>query len=440
MAMGTKQQRIFSGWTNVCILFLCYFIIYGVVFYGFNVIFPAMIKALKWSRGDASVAHTIRALLVGLLAPAVAYIINRWGSGKALVSGTILSIIGLVLLGTVTTKIWQWILIWGVLMGMALSLAGQIAIQTNVTFWFTKNRGLALGIVMTGACLGGFLAQPVFTWIMKLAGTWQVAWLAAAGMCFFSLAAIWLKNKPADYGQYPDNLSPEEIQQGASTGRRKVARTYRTRQSWTLREAMRTRTMWFLMICYCMTAMPIYIVTTHGVLHITDQKYTVMQAAYILSFVVLFAGVGRFPMGWLADYVEPRWLISISLTGILITLYLFWQAPSLTTLVICSCTFGLCYGSLLVLIPNIVGNYYGPPAFASINGFMFPIQIGTASLVPVIAGYIHDVYRSYDAAFIALLVLAVVAVIAALLSAAPIKESEQTPTREAARKLSGSKA
>ena len=49
--MTVQQKTGFSGWTNVVILFFCYFLLYGIIFYGFSVMFPAMIKAMKWGTG-----------------------------------------------------------------------------------------------------------------------------------------------------------------------------------------------------------------------------------------------------------------------------------------------------------------------------------------------------------------------------------------------------
>ena len=45
------EKQKFYGWRNVFICFLCYFLVYGVVFYGFSVVFPAMVKAMDGRGG-----------------------------------------------------------------------------------------------------------------------------------------------------------------------------------------------------------------------------------------------------------------------------------------------------------------------------------------------------------------------------------------------------
>jgi MFS transporter, OFA family, oxalate/formate antiporter len=280
-----------------------------------------------------------------------------------------------------------------------------------------------VGIVSSGAPLGGFIAQPLFAWIMKRTGSWEIGWLCAAGFAFLGIAGIaWLRNKPSDLGQHPDGIDPA-LTPGAAAAGRPAARTYRTAQTWALREAVRTRALWCLISCYCMTAMPLYLVTTHGLMHVTDRGFASLQGAFFLSLVVLCGGMARFPMGSLADYIEARWLLAAALTGTLLSLLVIWRAPSFPALLAAGCLFGFSYGSGLVLVPTTVGNYYSPSAFANINSFMYPFQVGLGALVPAAAGYLFDFNRSYDLAFIALSVLAAAAALSALAAAPPRKRS-----------------
>ena len=59
---------------------MAYAVTMGFIFYGFTVIFPAMIEAEGWQRGEASLAHTLRGLFVGFMAPVAALSIGRLGA------------------------------------------------------------------------------------------------------------------------------------------------------------------------------------------------------------------------------------------------------------------------------------------------------------------------------------------------------------------------
>ena len=143
-----------------------------------NVIFPEMVTRMNWSRGDASWGQTLHGLLYGVFVPLAAFSVNKWGARATILTGIVVLIIGCILLGTVTTSITVWIIIWGVVMSFGFAFGGVIPIQTTVAQWFDKQRATAIGLVMTAAGVGGFIAQPLFTWIMG------AFWRLANGLAF----------------------------------------------------------------------------------------------------------------------------------------------------------------------------------------------------------------------------------------------------------------
>lgn len=420
--MGDQQKAAFFGWRNIIILFINYGLLYGVAFYGYSVTFPAMIKALGWARGDASVAHTIRAVIVGFSAPLCVYLITRIGNRWTMVAGTALCSISLVLLATMPLDMVLWTILWGAGVGFGLGTAGQVTIQNTVTQWFSKRRAFCIGLVMLAGTIGGMVSQPLFAYMIKETGRWQVGWLASGIIAVFGMIVVFfLKSKPSDYGQHVDGIDPEQAKADAAGPKAKAAaKTYRTNVTWSLAEAMRTRSFWFLALSYTVFSMSIYIVTAHGVLHMTDVGFTRMQAAWVLSFFVL-GGLARLVVGYVGDIIEPRWIIGFLLILTAGCLAVFWKAPSVTALATVTCIHGACYGGGLVLIPACIGNYYSAASFAKLNTVIYPMNIGFAAIVPAGAGYIFQFYKSYDAAFIILIALLLIAFVGSLFMSPPVK-------------------
>jgi cyanate permease len=258
---------------------------------------------------------------------------------------------------------------------------------------------------MTGAALGGFLAQPLYTWLMGLTKTWQIGWLVGALFALIALAlAFFLVSKPEEVGQHPDGLSPDQtkIDQKEVEGQ---ARTYRTSASWELKEAIRTPAVWLITVVMIGYVMPLFLVTSHGVLHLTDRGFSQMQAASVLSFLIFGSGLIRFPVGWLGDRIEPRWIITTALGVMLIMFLGIWKVSSFNLMIAAGMIFGICYGSQIIMIPTIMGNYYGPDAFAGINGVIGPILILFGASVPVGGGYVYEKTGSYDLVFVMLSVV-----------------------------------
>ena len=420
----SEHSSKFYGWSNLRILFAIYFLGMGMVFYGFNVIFPEMITDMGWSRGDASWAQSLRGILIGFSAPIVAIFINRQGTRKSMILGLTILTIGLFLLGTVTNQLWQWIVLWGLFMPLGFAFGGVLPIQTNVSYWFNAKRSMALGIVMTAAGVGGFVAQPLYAWLIEQFGSWQYGWLAA-GCCALAatLLAFMVKGKPEEFGQIPDG-TPEQVRQNAE--KKGAAKVYQSKVAWTLQDAIRTPALWFIIIILIAQVMPLYMLSVHGVFHLRDAGYERMQAASIISFLIAGSAIARFPVGWLGDRIEPRYIVTALHIALLVTFLILWKTPNLTAMIIAAPIFGFAFGGGVVMAPSMVANYFGTESFATINGFIFPVQIIFASSVPVGAGYLVDQTGSYDWAFIVLSCIIATAIISSILAKPPVPKEQPT--------------
>jgi len=103
----TEEQKSggFYGWINILILFFIYGSVYGFIFYGFTVVFPAMISAQGWGRGEAAMAHTLRAFSLGIFVLLLAVAIGKVGAKRTMIAGLFLGIIVMGMLGTVTSQL-----------------------------------------------------------------------------------------------------------------------------------------------------------------------------------------------------------------------------------------------------------------------------------------------------------------------------------------------
>ena len=419
MAETMDTQKGFYGWKNVILLFTMYMSALGLVFYGFSVIFPAMIIALEWNRGTASIAHTISVLLMGVIVPLVAVSINKLGAKRTLTIGLSLLLFGLILMATVMSQIWQWVIIWGFVIGTAFAFCGVLPIQTTLMHWFNVKRATAIGIVMTGAAVGGFIAQPFYTWLMGVVESWRVGWMNGALFALIALiCSFFLVNKPEDLGQHPDGLSSEEMAAALNqTGG--GAKTYRTSKTWEVNMAFKNPTIYFITIVIIGHMMSLFLITSHGILHFMDKGFTQMQAASILSFIILGSGFARFPAGWLGDRIEPRWILTTTFVIQLMAYFGIWKSTHMQIVIASGIVFGLCYGCQLIMFPTLIGNYYGPESFPGINGIIAPFLILFGAAVPVGAGYMFETYGSYDSAFIIMISMLAVSLILSLLLSPP---------------------
>ncbi|MCP4757643.1 MAG: MFS transporter [Proteobacteria bacterium] len=418
--MGKKR---FYGWVNVAIFFFIYFIVAGLIQYGLAVIFPEMVRTMGWKRGDAAIANSTSDLLIGLLLPAGAWILNRLGARKTMVIGLSTGVLALLLLGTATSQLWHWIVIWGVVMPVVFILGGVLPMQTTLMFWFNMRRATAMGIVMTGGSVGGAVASPLFTWLLTETGSWKSAWLASA--VFVVLALILLtrvRNKPEELGQFPDGRDSEAAESAPSVPK-KPTRTYQTAATWNLRDVIRTRQFYFFFLILYAQIMPLALLQVHGVFHLTDIGFTPMQAASAISFMLLGGSLARFPMGFLGDRIEPRWILSAVYFFMFPSMMGIWKAPYFPLLLASALVFGFCFGTSVVMVPTLIGNYFGPDSFANIAGIGGPFLVLFCAPMAVVSGYTADYFGSYDAIFIFVGGVIAVGTLAALLLAPPVPKT-----------------
>lgn len=415
-----KRKTSFYGWKNAGFLFGVYFCATGIAAYSFSVVFPAMVEALEWGRGAASIAQSTNMLTMGFVTPLMALSINKFGAKKTMNFGLMVMTVALILIGTVTRQLWLWILLWGVAMPLGFSFGSMFPVQTTVMHWFNIKRALVLGIVMTAAPAAGAIIQPSFTWLMQTTGSWQIGWLTGALIVLLALIfSFFIVNKPEDKGQHPDGVNPEEA--AGLGGRTGTVRTYRTTDEWTLKEAVKTRAFWLLAVIGLVQGMPVMLIIVHGVFHFTDQGFSNMKAASIISSILIGSGVARFPMGWLADRIEPRWICAGVMSLMIVAFFCLWKAPSLTVLFIMGPVFGLTYGTLLVIMPLLNGNYFQPENYPGIMAVVSPLMTVFTATVPVGAGFINDILGSYDLAFQIVLVFICVGAVSAFLARPPKK-------------------
>ncbi|WP_422344531.1 MFS transporter [Parasphingorhabdus sp.] len=408
------RRQKFYGWNNAALLFFIQFAASGFVYFAYAAIFPAMVEAMSWNRGDASIAHSLSFLVLGLSYPLTAWLIGKRGVRFTLTVGLVLMLASLLMTVFFVTQIWHWTLIWGIFMGAANALAGPLCGQTVVINWFNAKRATVLGIILTGSAAGGFFAQPILIRVMEIFGSWQSGWLVSASAVVGALLLTqFIVNRPGDIGQHPDNFDPHATRADSNKPAPKP-RTYRSAQNWTVGEVFSTRAVYFIMII-SVTYLGIgTFLLTHGSLYLSDIGISKIQTASIVSIFIIGSGLGRMPAGWLGDRFELRWLMAAMMAMMLASFIMLWALDSLIGLGFAAFLLGLCYGGFFALSPALTSNFFGQESFAKINSVFAPLLLPFVATAPAGAGYIFDIYGNYDLAFLIGSILLGLSLIAAI--------------------------
>jgi MFS family permease len=118
-------------------------------------------ETFDWPRSVPSTAYSLQFIGGGLGGIVMGWWLDRAGMGKPALLGALTIGSGAVLVSQVSTPFELWA-IYGILIGLVGNATMFSPIVTNITRWFGRNRGMAVGIVTSGQSLAGFLWPLIF--------------------------------------------------------------------------------------------------------------------------------------------------------------------------------------------------------------------------------------------------------------------------------------
>lgn len=412
----------FYGWKLVAACWLILFVNLAFPAYGSSVINAYMVADLHLDRKTLGLMVSVFLIMGGLPGPLVATCVNRIGARMTLIAGGLVLLAGALLMATFVSAAWQAVLVFGVLIGIGVLAGGALAAQTSVAFWFIKRRALALALILSAAGIGGFIAAPLLDRIITIAdGNWRMGWWLIAGLASVStlVAALFVINRPEDIGQFPDGVQTGE---GDSATPRSNSRVFITTDQWTLGAAMRSPSLWLLMLGAVGLSAGYALFIAHGVVHLKDIGHTPAMAALSVSFMVFANLIGKLLLGALGDRIEPRLLWAAASAIFSGGMYLLVNATTIYAFAIC---LGLGFGASVVCMMTVLSNYYGTKVYASVVGVAMAVQTTAGAIAPLVAGHLYDTSTSYATSFYSVAALCLAGAVILLFVKPPLLVKDQ---------------
>jgi MFS transporter, OFA family, oxalate/formate antiporter len=376
--------RFFHGWIVVMGAFLILFMAYGTQ-YAFGVFFAALIDEFGWSRASLSGVFSLYAFTYAAFALVSGRLTDRWGPRAVIAAGGVLLGLGLIAMSRVTA-LWQPYVCYGLVAALGMSTA-YVPCNATVAKWFTRRRGLAIGLASAGGSLGTFALPPVAHVVVSRLG-WRWAYVAfgVAVLLALNALAVLMRRDPESIGLGPD---------GDARPRGATARP----EGWTPGRAMRTRAFWLLFAVFSATWIPVFVPLVHLVPMARGLGVPPLLAATLVSALGGAALVGRLLMGSASDRIGRRAALAVALALQVAAFVGFAVARDLPALYAASLVFGFSYGAGSTLFPAAVADYFGREQAASLAGLLFALAGSMAAWGPLAAGFIYDRAGSYQLAW-----------------------------------------
>jgi MFS family permease len=406
------RQTEFYGWKLLAIFWIILFANFAFPLYGASVVNTYMSEALHWDRAQLGTAYGIYTLMIGLPAPLVSILITKRGTRFTTAIGCWIVASGALLMSSVVHTSWQTYIFYSLTMGMGAATGGILVAQTGVNRWFNRYKGLAITIVHTGSSFGGFVAARLVDKVIRASGgDWRTGWWLMAGASAMSavLAMLFIREYPADLGQFPDGAAEESPARTAGAALKQ--RVHKTGEHWTLLDALRTPEIWLILVSLLgfSAGYPAFI--AHGNAHLRDLGYTPAQAASSISIMLLCSLLGTLFFAAVSDHIEPRliWAAAslVFAGGMLLAVHATGAMGLYLYAVLLGGAFGICFSAMMVL----PANYYGVKAYPPVISFMMMFGTAAGALGARIAGSVFDRVHSYAPVFYCVAALSVLAAI-----------------------------
>ncbi|QIZ36890.1 MFS transporter [Saccharopolyspora sp. ASAGF58] len=359
-----------------------------------GLVVAALQSEFGWSRAQQSTLQLLASIVLIVTAPVVGFIADRWGVRWPSVFGMVVLGVSYFVLAASGPSFTVYFLLFG-LMYLLGSPSTAVSFTRAVNQRFDRNRGVALGISLSGAGLVAFLLPALLGPL--LAENWRLGYrLIAVAVLVCALVVLVLM---------PGGRSPQRSPQAGST------------QSETsvlplLRQALFVR----LAVAFVLLSIGAAWIGLFLVSLLRDAGVSAADAARTASLIGIALIVSRIAVGMLVDrFFAPRVgaaVLALAAAGLIALLL---GGPALGSAAAIAA--GLALGAEVDLVGNLTSRYYPMHHYSRMFGVLYAVSMIGVGVSPVLISALREATGSYGLALIISAGLLVIA--GALLFTAP---------------------
>ena len=332
------------------------------------------------SRGLASVPYMMLMLTGGVGGVFMGRLADRFGVLVPVLIGCV-GLPGGMAGAAYAQEFWQFCAALGVLSGLLGTSAVFAPMAADISLWFTRRRGLAVAIVVTGTYFAGALWPPIVQASLDARGwreTFVIIAIVMAGV-MLPLSAV-LYRKPAAL------LAAQTAHAWTGAGR-PLGLAPGTLQCLICVAG--------LGCCVAMAAPQVHIVA-----HVSDLGYAAQRGAEMLALMLGTGIVSRIGSGFISDRIGGLRTLLLGSVLQALALVAFLGADTLTLLYVVSAVFGLSQGGIVPSYTIIIRTFFPAQEAGRRVGWAMLFTFAGMALGGWMAGALYDLTGSYTASFI----------------------------------------
>ncbi|WP_349409805.1 MFS transporter [Pseudalkalibacillus sp. SCS-8] len=414
-----SRFSFFYGWIIVFLGGLGLFFSGPGQTYGVSVFIDSYIEEFDWSRSLVSGIYSGATLLSGSLLFLMGRAVDRFGQRRmSLVVGISLAV----------ACFWNSFVFTPVMLFFGFFLLrffgqGSMTLVPNtlVPQWFIKKRGRALSFMAIGGFLSSALIPPVNAWLIETF-SWEIAFRIlgiSILVVFVPMVYFFMRDRPEDLGLRPDNLVYKPT---GDEGDDNEESEYDV--SWTLKEAMRTRQFWLILICVSIPALVNTGITFHLVSIFEEGDLGRGMAAFILSLMAIIGFPITMVSGFILERVRVHVVLAISFLGQLAFVIILLFTQSYWMAILFGVVWGIVNGLERITLSIIWPDYFGRKYLGSIKGLAMTTMVIGSAFGPLPYGFAYDLFGGYSEILLLTMIFPIIGFIFSIISPKPNKISE----------------
>jgi MFS family permease len=400
-------------------------------FQGFGVLILPIERTFGWDRWVISAAMSLRQLESGILSPAVGFLLDRFSARKLIFWSAIISGAGFLGLSAINGAAGFFLFFVIISIG-ASGVSHAVTWPVLISRWFRRNRGLAIGLAVTGPIFGSPIVimnahiEELYGWRVLLAGYGIVI------LIIVSLISMLVRDRPERYGLRPDGDPPDE----AVSAERANEPAHRWPDAGlTLHAVFRTKEFWLFTSYLAGTFTINSAFQVHMIPYFQqDMGLTAAWAAMVMTIVFVISGVGRVGGGYLLDRVDYRMVLAAVAAMMGLSL-LYLQVADVKTVLGTlpfALLFGVSFGCLVPMRGAVGSIMFGTRAIGRVLGILQGAPVAAGVIGPLVMGLIFDMNGTYSVAIWGLVVLSALMVPLSLAMASPMELAKRIGPRQPA--------
>lgn len=411
------NKYFYYGWIIVLMSALAQFMSAPGQTYSISVFIRTYQKEFAYSSTLMSTAYSIATIMSGLLLIFMGKAIDKFGQRKMII------IVGILLAFTAFYNSFASSIImisFGFFMLRYFGQGSMTLIPNSlIPQWFQKKRALAFSLSGIGNLLAMLIVPTINLWMISEFG-WQSAWRIwsiVLIVVFIPLAYIFIGNQPEDYGLTVENEAHEDDHA------KHLAYEKMIKESFTLKEALRTKTFWFAGFIAMLPSMFTTGLTFHFFNIMSLRSLSAEQSAVIIGLLAFPAFFIPFIAKSVIDRFPVKYVLSLTTFMIILSMvFLMFGVFGSVTAILFILFYGLSIAIQSVTMSVLWPDYFGRKNLGSIRSAATVFMVLGSALGPLPFGLSFDLTGEYTVALMGNIVFAAVALALSMFISKPKRQ------------------